>query len=187
MPKLRHQYLRPSVDEQLPKPRNRDSKAGAGQGRCQMPDAIGGEVAFPGRKSHVFGVSCWCVPGVGHSDQAGRVMDLCATSWRLHVWGQVRPSAKRWGGECGGETESDRARECVSVSVCVLKCMMSVYDVQGHTILQLQREGEWEIGPSGSRKAVRALVERDGTGVGMGGGGATKSGGAGPSDPHSCL
>lgn len=40
-----------------------------------------------------------------------------------------------------------------------------------------------EIGPSGSRKAVRTLVERDGTGVGVGGGGATKSGGAGPSDP----
>lgn len=38
MAKLRHQYLRPSVDEQLPKPRNRDSKAGAGRAdaRFQM-------------------------------------------------------------------------------------------------------------------------------------------------------
>lgn len=34
---------------------------------------------------------------------------------------------------------------------------------------------------------LHVLVERDGTGVGMGVGGATKSGGTGPSDPHSCL
>lgn len=89
-----------------------------------MPDAIGGEVAFPGRKSHVVGVSCWCAPGVGHSDQDG--LWTCVRHPGVCMSGNKSDQMRKGGEKNAGGKRKVTERECVSASVCVLKCMLSV-------------------------------------------------------------